>query len=127
MGNPDSFLVALSPILFLKGMNFIFVVTGIFSALLLWIKYVNGNFFSLFLPANLLVVATSIFSLVTGIPTDAWDIGHGLSFAGFFAHQNSMAMAIMFTLPGVFGLVTNKKISFASDNNSSIIFGESGD
>ncbi len=103
---------------FLKGMNFIFVVTGIFSALLLWIKYVNGNFFSLFLPANLLVVSTSIFSLVTGIPTDAWDVGHGLSFAGFFAHQNSMAMAIMFTLPGVFSLVKDKKINFNNDNNS---------
>lgn len=109
---------------FLKGMNFVFVVTGLFSALLMWVKYVNGNFFKLFLPANLLIVLTSIFSLVTGIPNDAWDIGHGLSFAGFFGHQNVMGMALMFTLPGVFGLLKDKKISFKNDNNSSIILGE---
>ncbi len=124
MGDPDSFLVTLSTILFLKGMNFIFVITGFFSALLLWIKYINGNFFKLFLPANLLIVFASIFSFVTGIPADAWDVGHGLSFAGFFGHQNVMAMALMFTLPGVFGLLNNKKISFISDNNSSIILEE---
>jgi hypothetical protein len=109
---------------FLKGTNFIFVVTGIFSALLLWIKYVNGNFFMLFLPANLLIVSASIFSLMTGIPTDAWTIGHGLSFAGFFAHQNVMGMALMFTLPGVYGLLKDKKISYMRDNNDSIILEE---
>lgn len=106
---------------FLKGVNFVFVVTGLFSALLLWVNYEDGNFFKLFLPANLLVVLTSIFSWLTGIPNDAWDIGHGLSFAGFFGHQNVMGMALMFTLPGVFGLLEDKKISFKNDNNPSIV------
>jgi hypothetical protein len=105
----------------LKGINFIFVVTGLFSALLLWVKYINGNFFKLFLPANLLIVLTSIFSLVTGIPNDAWNIGHGLSFAGFFPHQNVMGMALMFTLPGVFGLINDKEISFKNIINSNLI------
>ncbi|KAA0240667.1 MAG: hypothetical protein DAHOPDDO_00468 [Ignavibacteriaceae bacterium] len=111
---------------FLKGVNFVFVVTGLFSALLLWVNYEDGNFFKLFLPANLLVVLTSIFSWLTGIPNDAWDIGHGLSFAGFFGHQNVMGMALMFTLPGVFGLLEDKKINLNNDNKSTIIFeGES--
>jgi hypothetical protein len=101
----------------LKGMNFVFVVTGLFSALMLWIKYVNGNFFELFLPANLLVVSASIFSLLTGTPEDAWNVGHGLSFAGFFAHQNVLGMSLMFTLPGVFGLLKFKPKSKPTDNN----------
>jgi hypothetical protein len=104
---------------FLKGMNFVFVVTGLFSALSLWIKYINGNFFNLFLPANLLTVTLSLLSLVSGIPTDAWNIGHGLSFAGVFSHQNVMGMALMFTLPGVFGLLNSKRISSVRNNNSS--------
>lgn len=92
----------------LKGVNFVFVVTGILAGILLLNAQDEKNILKYILPANILVLITSIFSLIFRFPADAWTIGHGLSFAGFFRYQNLLGMATLFTLPGIFSLVTSE-------------------
>lgn len=86
---------------FLKGVNYIFVIVGIYALIILWLKYINYSFYLLLLYANLFIVITNTFSLISGIPSDSWHVSHGLSFAGFFPYQNLMAGALLFTLPGL--------------------------
>lgn len=88
----------------LKGLNFVFVVTAIICGILLLNFQSEKNILKYILPANVLVIITSFFSLIFHFPADAWTIGHGLGFAGFFTHQNVLAMAALFTLPGAFAL-----------------------
>lgn len=104
---------------FIKAINFIFVVLGLFSMIILWSKYIDRNGYILFLGANLFILITSIFSLITGIPSDAWQVSHGLSFAGFFRYQNLMAGALLFTLPGLFYFQSLKE----KHNGNKIFFG----
>jgi len=78
----------------------------------LWFKADSG-LLSFLLPANIIVIVLSIFSLITNIPADSWTGGHGKGFMGFAGHQNTLASAILFTIPAVINkipsLVGNKK------------------
>lgn len=113
-------LWSLNPMLsIIKGLNYFFVLAGLSAITILWIKHVKENIFLILLPANIFVLVSSCLSLFLKIPSDAWNVGHGLGFAGLFPHQNLMAMALLFTMPGIFYFVIddeNKK------NNKLIYF-----
>ena len=57
--------------------------------------------FGFLLPANILVVLVSLYSLVTSSPEDAWTGGNALGFMGYAAHQNTLASALVFTIPSI--------------------------
>ena len=42
--------------------------------------------------------------MIFNIPSQSWSGGNGLGFMGFAGHQNTLAAALLFTLPGVFAL-----------------------
>lgn len=106
----------------LKSINYIYVTTGLLAICYLWSYFIKKNFFALFLPANIFLVIISFLSLLTGIPKDAWDVGHGLSFAGIFTHQNIMAMALIFTIPGLFSITINAPDKHRPDKKKSWVF-----
>lgn len=89
------------------GIHFLTMIVILYPLALLYNHFIKENFLNVFLPANIFVVAAGLLSLITGFPADAWDIGHRLSFAAIFTHQNVLASALMFTLPGVFALKGN--------------------
>ena len=73
-----------------------------------WINNKKNDSFAFLLPANILVVMVSSYSLITGTPANAWTGGHGLGFMGYAGHQNLLAAAIVFTIPSVlFPLASN--------------------
>jgi O-antigen ligase len=83
-----------------RTVSFIFISWGAVLSGYIWIK-LNPDSFSFLLPANIIIITLSLFSLITGIPPDSWTAGHGKGFLGFAAHQNTLASAIIFTLPGL--------------------------
>lgn len=66
-----------------------------------WRKENRDDPFAFLLPANIMVVLVSVYSLLTATPSDAWTGGHGMGFMGFAGHQNTLASALTFTMPGV--------------------------
>ncbi len=81
-----------------RSAYFIFISAGSILCGYLWIKTDSG-LLSFLLPANIIVVMLSLFSLITNIPADSWTGGNGKGFIGFAGHQNTLASAILFTLP----------------------------
>jgi O-antigen ligase len=79
--------------------------------------------FGFLLPANILVLFLSCFSLLSNIPEDAWTGGHGKGFMGFTGHQNTLASVILFTLPSVlFSFKSKINIMFRKDYEQKKIF-----
>jgi O-antigen ligase len=66
-----------------------------------WRQNEKNDLFGYLLPANIIVVTVSIYSLITSSPENAWTGGHGLGFMGYAGHQNILAAAIIFTIPSV--------------------------
>ena len=66
----------------------------------LW-QQINSGSLSFLLPANIVIISLSLFSLITNIPAESWTGGNGKGFMGFAGHQNTLASAILFTLPGL--------------------------
>ena len=85
-----------------RGLYFGLLATGCISGGYLWMKESGKNLFDYLLPANIIIIALSIFSLITNIPGDSWTGGHGKGFMGFFGHQNLLGSLILFTVPSVF-------------------------
>ena len=58
-----------------------------------------------------MILIISAISLIFGIPSQSWSGGNGLGFMGFAGHQNILAAALLFTLPGIiaFGLGQSAK------------------
>jgi hypothetical protein len=48
--------------------------------------------------------------LIFNTPAGNWSGGNGLGFMGFAGHQNTLAAALLFTLPGAFTLVISDQI-----------------
>jgi len=67
----------------------------------LWSKNERNELFAFLLPANFIIVMVSLYSLITSAPANAWTGGHGLGFMGYAGHQNTLAAAIVFTVPSV--------------------------
>ena len=72
-------------------------------------RQVKSDILSFLLPANIIIMGLSLFSLITNIPSESWTGGNGKGFMGFAGHQNTLASAILFTLPAVFIKVRNLK------------------
>ncbi|HEY4482012.1 MAG TPA: O-antigen ligase family protein [Candidatus Brocadiaceae bacterium] len=83
-----------------RAAYFVFISFGAVLAGYSWSK-ANPNSLALSLPANVVIIILSLFSLITNIPADSWTGGHGKGFMGFSGHQNTLASAILFTLPGL--------------------------
>ncbi|QQS35717.1 MAG: O-antigen ligase family protein [Ignavibacteriales bacterium] len=66
-----------------------------------WKRENKNDLFGFLLPANVMVVIVSIYSLLTSSPDDAWTGGHGMGFMGYAGHQNTLASALVFTMPAV--------------------------
>lgn len=92
-----------------RSLYLIFLYAGLFSAIMLYKKFNPELKLTFLIPANILVIMLSLFSLVTNIPADSWSGGNGLGFMGFAGHQNTLASAILFTLPGVFSVIIRKQ------------------
>jgi O-antigen ligase len=100
----------------------LYVTTGLVAICFLEIYYIKKNFLTHLLPANFFLLLISLLSLISGIPNDAWEVGHGLSFAGIFTHQNIMAMAILFTMPGIFSIIINTSDKQRLDKKNNWVF-----
>lgn len=85
-----------------RALYLILMYAGIFSSILI-LRYTNRNntLIDFLLPANILLIVLSLVSLIIGIPDNRWTGGNGLGFMGFAGHQNTLAAAVLFTLPGV--------------------------
>jgi hypothetical protein len=68
----------------------------------LWRRFNENDLFGFLLPANILAVIVSMYSLLTSMPGNAWSGGHGMGFMGYSGHQNTLASVLVFTLPAVF-------------------------
>ena len=57
----------------------------------------NDLILNSFLILNIIIIALSIFSLISNTPGNAWTGGHGLGFMGFTNHQNKLGQYIYIT------------------------------
>ncbi len=105
-----------------RSLYLIFLYTGILSAILLYKKYNSELSIKFFIPANIIIIILSLFSLITNIPANSWSGGNGLGFMGFAGHQNTLAAAILFTFPGVIYLVSSDQSIVISNKNNSFPF-----
>ena len=85
--------------------SFVFIVSswGLIMAGFYWVKNFSKNEFGFLIPINILLLLASLFSLITKIPNDYW-AGYGYGLKSFWAHQNTFASLIIFTIPGIFFL-----------------------
>lgn len=88
----------------LRSIYLIFMYAGILSAVFLYKNFFSEKGIGFLAPANLLIIAFSLFSLITNIPANSWTGGNGIGFIGFAGHQNTLAAALLFTLPGIIAL-----------------------
>lgn len=80
--------------------GYIFVISAVLCGYM-W-GYKNGvNKYSWLLPLNIIIIISSLFSLISGLPGDAWSGGNGRGFMAFTAHQNTLGALILFTSPAV--------------------------
>ena len=88
-------------ITFPRAFYFAYVAISAAIAGYLWCVHFSKSFLSFLLLANVLIVAISLFSLITSQPSDAWTGGCGIGFKGFAPHQNVLGMMILLTIPSV--------------------------
>ena len=91
-----------------RGIYFIAISSGAILIGYLWKNDERNDMLGLLLPANLVVILISLYSLMTSSPEDSWSGGHGLGFKGYATHQNALASAIIFTFPAVIFPLINK-------------------
>jgi len=92
---------------------FVFISLAAVLGGYLW-QQIDSDSLSFLLPANIIIVSLSIFSLITNVPPESWTGGNSKGFMGFAGHQNTLASAILFTLPA-----TINKIPSLEGNNLS--------
>lgn len=87
-----------------RSLYLILIYAGIIAAVFILIKYFPQKSIKYFLPANILILVISLISIILSIPANSWSGGNGLGFMGFAGHQNTLASALLFTLPGAIAL-----------------------
>ncbi|MBS4034979.1 MAG: O-antigen ligase family protein [Ignavibacterium sp.] len=92
-----------------RSLYLMLLYAGIISAVYLNKKYLPENGIEFLIPANIVILLISLTSLISGLPENSWTGGNGLGFMGFAGHQNTLASAVMFTLPGILLLWSRKK------------------
>ena len=90
-----------------RGIYFLLLSGGIIAGKAVYNKKHGGMEF--LVPANVLIILVSIFSLITGLPGDAWSGGNAKGFMGYFGHQNTLGAAILFTIAGPISALLNRK------------------
>ncbi len=96
---------SLYPIISLqRSLYLLLMYAGIFSSVLLYKKFYPDKGIGFLMPANIFILVLSAISLILNIPADSWTGGNGLGFMGFAGHQNTLAAALLFTLPGIIAL-----------------------
>lgn len=114
-------LWSLHPLItFQRSLFLILVYAGILSIVFLYGKFSSKFNIAFLIPANILIIIISIFSIITNTPANSWSGGNGLGFMGFAGHQNTLAAALLFTLPGViaFGIEQRVKRNEYSSSTS---------
>jgi hypothetical protein len=94
-----------------RSLYLILLYAGIYSIVTLNNQIFSDKGLRFLMPANIFVISLSLFSLLTGIPENNWTGGHGLGFMGFAVHQNTLASALLFTMPGLLYLEIRNKNS----------------
>ena len=92
---------------------------GILSSVLLYKKFLPEKGIGFLIPANIMILILSAVSLIFSIPVDRWTGGNGLGFMGFAGHQNILAAALLFTLPGIIAFVIDQSATFRISRLSS--------
>ena len=93
---------SLSPIISLqRSLYLLLMYGGVLSSVLLYKKFYPDKGIGFLIPANILILTLSAISLIFSIPSQSWSGGNGLGFMGFAGHQNTLAAALLFTLPGI--------------------------
>jgi O-antigen ligase len=88
-----------------RALYLLLIYSGIFTSVIIYKHFASKkNSLEFLLPANIIIVILSLLSLISGMPGDSWTGGNSLGFKGFAGHQNTLAAAILFTLPGVAAL-----------------------
>jgi O-antigen ligase len=100
-----------------RSIYLIFIDAGILSSILLFKKFLPRKNLTFLIPANVLIIIISIFSLITSIPANSWTGGSAIGFMGFAGHQNTLASALLFTLPGIFDFIDIGQESKKRNNN----------
>ena len=90
----------------LRGGYFLLLALGAACGITLWsdTKAFRENPFGFLLPANLLILGTSLISLIFDWPADAWTGGNEHGFMGIFGLQLSLGMALLTTFLAPFYL-----------------------
>lgn len=101
----------------LRAIYFTFISLSSLLAGYLWAIDKKNTAVSFLLPANLIIITTSLYSLILSIPEDAWTGGHGLGFKGYATHQNTLSSAIIITLPAILLPIikASAKLNFSFD------------
>ena len=109
---------SLNPIISLqRSLYLLLLYAGILSSVLLYKKFFPDKGLGFLIPANIMILVLSAVSLIFGIPADSWSGGNGLGFMGFAGHQNTLAAAILFTLPGIVAWGIQHKSGFPLRSN----------
>lgn len=95
----------------IRSLYYIFLIIGLYIPVKLLFYNIKEPIIKLFLPANLFLILSSLISLIFKYPYDSWSGGNKIGFMGFTLHQNTLAAAIFFTIPGVWILLLNKNKS----------------
>lgn len=109
-----------------RSLYLLLMYSVILSAIFIHIKYSDKKNLKFLIPANITIVIISLVSLIFKIPENGWTGGNGLGFMGFAGHQNTLAAALLFTLPGIISFVieqsskSNKYSKSRADTSSNI-------
>jgi O-antigen ligase len=104
-----------------RAIYLLLLYSGILSSVLLYKILLPKKGIGFFIPANIIILILSAISLVFNIPADSWAGGNGLGFMGFAGHQNTLAAALLFTLPGIFALRAERPAHRVKGKASSIL------
>lgn len=88
-----------------RALYLLLMYFGVYATVYIYRHFSNNRLGLIYLlPANVIIVILSVFSLISGLPGNSWTGGNSSGFMGFAGHQNTLAAAILFTLPGVAAL-----------------------
>lgn len=116
-------LWSLYPIITIQRSGFLLLMyAGILAAVLLLNKNYTSDNLKFLIPANVFIIIISAAALIINSQSENWSGGNGLGFMGFAGHQNTLAAALLFTLPGTLALVNSDQRLVISKVNWNRIF-----
>lgn len=101
-----------------RSIYFGYVVIAAAACGYFWSETHKNSVLEFMVPSNILIIAVSLFSLISNLPSDAWTGGCGIGFKGFAPHQNTFGMMLLFTIPSViFSLIILVRTLFSGGVN----------